>query len=67
MTEYRLNGLHTKEDIAKMKKWCNEHFGPSRRDNRHRWTGGRWFLNSTYSFQFYNRRDIFWFRLAWAR
>ena len=66
MTEYRLNGLHTKEDIAKMKKWCNEHLGPSRSIN-YQWSGGRWFLNGNYSFQFYNRRDMFWFRLAWAR
>jgi len=66
MTEYRLNGLHTKEDIVKMKKWCNEHFGPSKRIGW-QWSGGRWFLNGTYSFLFYNRRDFFWFRLAWAR
>jgi hypothetical protein len=66
MTEYRLNGLHTQADIAKMKKWCIEHFGPSRHIGW-QWTGGRWFLNGTYSFQFYNRRDMFWFRLAWAR
>jgi hypothetical protein len=65
VTRHLLGRGMTYEDISRRIAWCRRQFGPSYSHNG-AWVRGNWFLDGTHSFLFRNRRDAFWFKLAWS-
>jgi hypothetical protein len=68
MNEVKLIDLKSVRNIKELYElcdWCTETFGPTITDDQHRWTGGRWHLDGTYSFKFTHSEDAVFFKLRW--
>lgn len=68
MTEILLKdiGCNSIEQLLELTEWCENQFGPSEWDRMYRWTGGRWWLDGSFSFKFTHSEDAMLFMLRWT-
>lgn len=67
MIKIRLDSIQSVDQLIEVMDWCEETFGPCKRDRLGRWTGGRWCIDNDlyWSFKFVNHKDASMFVLKW--
>ena len=66
ITLAELQKINSIDRLIEIHDWCEQMFGPYKSDSRRRWTGGRWWLDGSYSFKFTHSEDALLFKLKWA-